>query len=63
MASGLIAVHGGEEQMAASNPNKRLGKAEDIAGAVVYLASRAGSHVNGANITIDGGAVWALGRL
>ena len=58
MASGLMELQGGEEKMAASNPNKRLGRPEDIAGAVVYLASRAGSHCNGACITLDGGAVW-----
>lgn len=49
--------------MAQMNPNGRLGRPEDIAGAVVYLASRAASHVNGAVITLDGGALWARGRL
>ncbi|KAI9668533.1 MAG: hypothetical protein M1829_005350 [Trizodia sp. TS-e1964] len=55
MANGLLELTGGPEVMAAKNPSKRLGEAEDIAGAVVYLASRAGSHVNGAVLTIDGG--------
>ncbi|KAG7121665.1 Rhamnolipids biosynthesis 3-oxoacyl-[acyl-carrier-protein] reductase like [Verticillium longisporum] len=45
------------------NPMGRLGRPEDIAGAVVYLASRAGSHVNGETIAIDGGALWARGEL
>ncbi len=49
--------------MAKQNPNGRLGRPEDIAGAVVYLASRASSHVNGACITLDGGALWGKGRL
>ena len=49
--------------MAKQNPNGRLGKPEDIAGAVVYLASRASSHVNGACITLDGGALWSKGKL
>ena len=60
MANGLMEAKGGQEAMAKENPNGRLGKPEDIAALVVYLASRAGSHLNGAVIPIDGGAV--LGR-
>ena len=63
MASGLMALHGGEEELAKMNPNGRLGKPEDLAAAVVYLASRAGGHVNGGVITLDGGGLWAKGRL
>ena len=63
MASGLMALHGGEAEMAKQNPNGRLGKPEDMAGAVVYLAGRASSHVNGACITLDGGALWGRARL
>ncbi len=63
MASGLMSLQGGEAEIAKQNPNGRLGKPEDIAGAVVYLASRASSHVNGACITLDGGALWGKGRL
>lgn len=63
MASGLMDLQGGAEQMAKQNPNGRLGRPEDIAGAVVYLASRAGSHCNGASITLDGGSLWGRSRL
>ncbi|KAI1135231.1 NAD(P)-binding protein [Hypoxylon sp. FL0543] len=63
MANGLLAMSGGVEKHAAANPTRRLGRPEDIAGAVVYLASRAGSHVNGAAIEIDGGALWNRGAL
>lgn len=63
MASGLIGLSGGEEALAASSPNKRLGKPEDIAGLVVFLSSRASSHINGAVITVDGGSVWAQGGM
>ncbi|KAI0169517.1 NAD(P)-binding protein [Hypoxylon sp. FL1284] len=63
MANGLLAMTGGVDKHAQGNPARRLGRPEDIAGAVVYLASRAGSHVNGAAITIDGGAVWSRGAL
>ena len=59
MAAGLMALYGGEDVMAKMNPNQRLGRKEDIAGAVVYLASRASSHVNGVCLTLDGGALWA----
>ncbi|QSZ34805.1 hypothetical protein DSL72_007663 [Monilinia vaccinii-corymbosi] len=55
MANGLLAQNGGAQEFAKANPNGRLGRPEDIAGVVVYLASRAGSHVNGANIVVDGG--------
>ena len=61
MASGLIKLTGGADDLAKKNPSKRLGKPEDIAGLVVFLSSRAGAHINGATITVDGGEVWARG--
>ncbi|KAI4206038.1 MAG: hypothetical protein LQ346_001348 [Caloplaca aetnensis] len=63
MASGLMKLEGGEAKMAQMNPNGRLGKPEDVAAAVVYLASRASSHINGGNIVLDGGMLWKNGRL
>lgn len=63
MANGLIEQMGGLDNMAKENPNKRMGQPNDIAGAVVYLASRASAHVNGACIAIDGGKVWARAQL
>ncbi|RYP48982.1 hypothetical protein DL768_005254 [Monosporascus sp. mg162] len=63
MASALLEMTGGIEKHAKNNPAKRLGRPEDIAGVVVYLASRAGSHVNGAAIEIDGGSLWDRGGL
>ncbi|KAK8017421.1 hypothetical protein PG993_013747 [Apiospora rasikravindrae] len=38
-------------------PAKRPGNEADIAGAVLYLVSRAGSYVNGVSLCIDGGRV------
>ncbi|KAK3939590.1 Rhamnolipids biosynthesis 3-oxoacyl-reductase [Diplogelasinospora grovesii] len=63
MSNGLLKLSGGAEKIAEANPMKRLGRPEDIAGVVVYLTSRAGGHVNGAAIEIDGGALWARGEL
>ncbi|CAI7606398.1 Rhamnolipids biosynthesis 3-oxoacyl- reductase [Penicillium cosmopolitanum] len=62
MASGLIELKGGLEQLQEYSPNGRLGRPEDIAGLVVFLSSRASSHLNGAVIATDGGAVLK-GRL
>ncbi|KAM5356418.1 hypothetical protein ACJ41O_003064 [Fusarium nematophilum] len=63
MSNGLMAMAGGADELGKANPMGRLGIPEDIAGVVVYLASRAGSHVNGEGIAIDGGALWQRGEL
>ncbi|KAJ5450476.1 Rhamnolipids biosynthesis 3-oxoacyl- reductase [Penicillium daleae] len=62
MASGLINAKGGMKHLEEFSPNGRLGRPEDIAGLVVFLGSRASSHLNGAVIATDGGAVLK-GRL
>ncbi|TVV77161.1 SDR family oxidoreductase [Sphingomonas solaris] len=38
-------------------PLRRLGRADDIAGIVVFLCSRGGGYVTGAQIPVDGGIV------
>lgn len=38
-----------------AHPQGQLGTAQDVANAVVFLASDAAKHVNGANLTVDGG--------
>jgi NAD(P)-dependent dehydrogenase (short-subunit alcohol dehydrogenase family) len=40
-------------------PAKRIGVDEDMAGAAIYLASRAGDYVIGETLTVDGGLVNA----
>jgi NAD(P)-dependent dehydrogenase (short-subunit alcohol dehydrogenase family) len=39
----------------ASVPRKRIGSPEDIAGTVIFLASRAGAFTTGSIIPVDGG--------
>jgi hypothetical protein len=36
-------------------PAGRVGNEEDVAGAVLYMASRAGAYLNGSVIVVDGG--------
>jgi NAD(P)-dependent dehydrogenase (short-subunit alcohol dehydrogenase family) len=43
------------DAIAAAAPLRRIGRPDDMAGVVVYLASRAGSYVTGAVIPVDGG--------
>lgn len=45
----------------AATPLRRLGLAEDIAGAAVFLAARAGAWLTGQSIVIDGGATIVSG--
>lgn len=46
-----------------SVPLGRLGDPEDIAGAAVFLASRAGRYVNGQSIVVDGGSTVVIGGI
>ena len=47
------------ETIAKGIPARRIGVDEDMAGAAIYLASRAGDYVIGETITVDGGLVHA----
>ena len=40
-------------------PAGRIGTTEDMAGAAIYLASRAGDYVTGSAVTVDGGVSFA----
>lgn len=42
-----------------TQPMRRIGEPEEIAGAAVFLASKAGAFVNGQAIVVDGGATIA----
>lgn len=47
-------------KIAANVPLRRLGNEDDMAGACIYLASRAGAYCTGAILNVDGGTVGAL---
>ena len=44
------------DQIVAENPMHRLGRPGDMAGIAIFLASEAGSYINGAHIPVDGGS-------
>ncbi len=48
------------DQIAAGAPLKRIGRPDDMAGAAIFLASRAGAYLTAAVIPVDGG-IAALG--
>jgi NAD(P)-dependent dehydrogenase (short-subunit alcohol dehydrogenase family) len=58
MMAATLAAHG--DEIAASSPLGRIGRPDDMAGVVVYLASRAGAYVTGAVIPVDGGRATTL---
>lgn len=45
-----------EERFNTSHPMRRMGESEDLAGAAVFLGSRAGAYVTGQTIVVDGGS-------
>jgi NAD(P)-dependent dehydrogenase (short-subunit alcohol dehydrogenase family) len=49
-------LEAGGDALAGEIPLGRIGRSEDVAGAAVFLASKAGAYCNGALIRVDGGA-------
>jgi 2-deoxy-D-gluconate 3-dehydrogenase len=59
MTAGLLSQL--EQSMLNRIPRRRLGEPEDIAGAAIYLSSRASAWVVGQTIVVDGGMIAAAG--
>jgi NAD(P)-dependent dehydrogenase (short-subunit alcohol dehydrogenase family) len=51
------------DAIAGAAPLRRIGRDDDMAGIVVFLASRAGSYLTGAVIPVDGGIATTAGGL
>jgi NAD(P)-dependent dehydrogenase (short-subunit alcohol dehydrogenase family) len=47
------------ELVAKRIPSRRIGTPEDMAGAAIFLASRAGDYVVGSTVVVDGGVSYA----
>jgi NAD(P)-dependent dehydrogenase (short-subunit alcohol dehydrogenase family) len=59
MMQGTLEKHG-EEKLLEKVPLKRLTNDVDMAGAAIYLASKASSYVTGAVLPVDGGTATVL---
>jgi len=55
-AKALWDTPAGEARASSGTPLRRLGEPDDLAGAAVYLASRAGAWTTGQTIVVDGGS-------
>ena len=63
MSQSFYDTAGVAERRAAVVPSRRIGMPQDIADAILYLASDRASYVNGDEITVDGGYVRMLMNL
>lgn len=60
MSAGLRTWGADYETIASQTPLGRLGEAEDMIGACLFLSSRAGAWCTGVVLPVDGGAVTAM---
>ncbi|KAF1995647.1 bile acid 7-dehydroxylase 1/3 [Amniculicola lignicola CBS 123094] len=63
MANEVIELAGGVKKLGQETPNGRVGKAEDVAATVVWMAGRGGGHANGITVVLDGGKIWGSSKL
>lgn len=59
MSKGLATWGADEEAMTSQIPLGRMGNGDDMAGACIYLASKAGAWCTGVILTVDGGTIGA----
>lgn len=59
MSAGLATWGADEEKIASGIPLKRMGNEDDMAGACIYLASKAASWCTGVVLPVDGGTTGA----
>jgi 3-oxoacyl-[acyl-carrier protein] reductase len=55
-----LAVEDIEAEWKEATPEKRLGKPEEIAGAIAFLVSPAASFVRGVSLAVDGGRLRSI---
>ncbi len=55
MTKGMLSDEKAKQQLLAKIPLKRIGKPEDIANAVLFLASDNASYITGTTLVVDGG--------
>lgn len=60
MSAGLASYGADAETLAKVIPLQRMGTADDMAGACIYLSSPAGSWCTGVILNVDGGTVGAM---
>jgi NAD(P)-dependent dehydrogenase (short-subunit alcohol dehydrogenase family) len=60
MSSGLASWGGTAEVLSKHIPLGRMGNADDMVGACIYLSSRAGSWCTGVILNVDGGTIGAM---
>jgi NAD(P)-dependent dehydrogenase (short-subunit alcohol dehydrogenase family) len=60
MSRGLEAWGADNEKISSGIPLGRMGNEDDMAGACIYLSSKAGAWVTGVILTVDGGAVGSM---
>ena len=55
LSESFYTTPGVTEKRSAAIPNRRIGTAEDIANAAVFLSSPRCDYINGVNLLVDGG--------